>query len=201
MYVNRCTKRALNILEPFDWGISAPLTTPKRHPRKTEKAKRSKNDTSCHPCHKSSSPGCRRCFLFSGWLCPYRRSGLPILGWSMQWSNQWPRQSLPLKIKISIGNPKTKTTNWSWTKAKITWRRFLLWWTEVSSGNSTRRALSWFLYLVSRSSGEICNCRLIPPHGPCVVVEKSCHSWISTTSHPVHASMASLSFLFIQKIL
>ena len=148
IHVKRCTKRALNILELFDWGISAPLTTPKHHPRKTEKAKRSKNDTSCHTCHKSSSPGCRRCFLFSGWPCPCLRSDLPILGWSMQWSNPIAKTKLAFKDN-DIGNPKTKTTNWSSTKAKQTWRRFLLWWTEVSSGNSTRRALSWFLYLVS----------------------------------------------------
>ena len=33
-------------------------------------------------------------------------------------------------------------------------------------------------------------------HQPCVVVEKPCHSWISPTSHPVHASKSSLTFLF-----
>ena len=114
---------------------------------KLKKQKRSKNDTSWHRCHKSSSPGCRRCFLFSGWPCPCLRSDLPILGWSMQWSNPIAKTKLAFKDN-DIGNPKTKTTNWSSTKAKQTWRRFLLWWTEVSSGNSTRRALSWFLYLV-----------------------------------------------------
>ena len=85
---------------------------------KLKKQKRSKNDTSCHRCHKSSSPGCRRCFLFSGWLCPCLRSDLPILGWSMQWSNPNAKTKLAFKDKDIYRKRKDKDNKLKLDKGK-----------------------------------------------------------------------------------